>query len=426
MKIVTGITLLLLFAATYLPAQNRQADQRTYRQNAMAAYRNQDYRGFLENTRKALELNPTSPTMRYNLACALALTDQPDSALAVLMGLAKQGIDFGAAQDGDFASLRDRKEFKEILAMWHSKFSPVNRSRIAFTIDQYDFMPEGMAYDPRSKRFFIGSGRYARVMAVDSLGHTYEFGHLDHDGPVGAFGMTVDTIRNRLWVVGTASNWQKGYTDEQRGNTAAFGLDLETGETRDIYTFPGGHPDFGINDLTVVKSGDIYVTASSVYKFTPGNPLPEEIVPIDVAYGTNGIAVTPDDHWLFVGDYPTGVLAVDLTTDTYHWITCPDTLTLAGIDGLYFYENSLVAIQNVMDPWQAIRFFLNDTYTAVDSAKILERGNPDVVEAFTGAIVNDSLYYVGIGPIPDGIPEGYYTPAQHRQLGRVFVLKTKL
>ncbi len=426
MKIVTGISLLLLLAVAHLPAQDRQADQRTYRQNAMEAYQNQDYQGFLENTRKALELNPTSPTMRYNLACALALTDQPDSALVVLSGLAKQGIDFGAAQDGDFASLRDRKEFKEMLAIWQSKLSPVNRSEIAFTIDQYDFMPEGMAYDPRSKRFFIGSGRYARVMVVDSLGHTYEFGNLDHNGPVGAFGMTVDTVRNRLWVVGTASNWQKGYTEKERGNTAAFGLDLETGDVKDMYTFPGGHPDFGINDLTVDGSGNIYVTASSVYKFTPGDPVPQEIVPIDVAYGTNGIAVTPDDRWLFVGDYPTGVLAVDLTTDKYHWITCPDTLILAGIDGLYFYDNSLVGIQNLMNPWQAVRFFLNDTYTAVDSAKILERANPDVVEAFTGAIVNDSLYCVGIGPIPEGVSEDYYTPVQHRMLGRVIVLKTKL
>ncbi len=67
---------------------------------------------------------------------------------------------------------------------------------------------------------------------------------------------------------------------------------------------------------------------------------------------------------------------------------------LIGIDGLYFYKQSLVAIQNGTNPHRVIRLFLGPKHREIVKSEILEANNPLFDEPTLGVLVKNELYYV--------------------------------
>ncbi len=67
--------------------------------------------------RKSLELAPSRATTHYNLACALALSDLPDDAIASLAEAIKMGYDrfSHAVNDPDLKSLHDQPDFWDLI-----------------------------------------------------------------------------------------------------------------------------------------------------------------------------------------------------------------------------------------------------------------------------------------------------------------------
>jgi len=107
-----------------------------------------------------------------------------------------------------------------------------------------------------------------------------------------------------------------------------------------------------------------------------------------------GIALSDDEKHLFIADYSIGVLVFDMTTKKYFKLAAPANVSLIGIDGMYFYKNSLIAIQNGVRPHRVIRFFLNRNFDRVERAEIIEANNPLFNEPTLGVLVKDDLYYV--------------------------------
>ncbi|MFC2098090.1 hypothetical protein ACFLSI_07140, partial [Bacteroidota bacterium] len=64
-----------------------------------------------------------------------------------------------------------------------------------------------------------------------------------------------------------------------------------------------------------------------------------------------------------------------------------------GIDGLYFSDNYLYAIQNELLT-QVGRFSLNEDATYLKSCEILEKNTDDLRAPTTGVIVDDYFYFV--------------------------------
>ncbi|MBN2373540.1 hypothetical protein JXL19_07125, partial [bacterium] len=91
------------------------------------------------------------------------------------------------------------------------------------------------------------------------------------------------------------------------------------------------------------------------------------------------------------------------------------SFTLAGIDGLYFYDNSLIAIQNLGKSSYVTQFSLKkdarrnkhpeiikpifhyifslDKPYQIESAKIIEASNPLFIHPTTGTFVDDEFFY---------------------------------
>jgi predicted Zn-dependent protease len=68
--------------------------------------------------REMVKMEPDSPTAWYNLACSLALTNQPSDAFAALEKAIALGYDDAEwmQDDADFAPIRDDPRFARLLA----------------------------------------------------------------------------------------------------------------------------------------------------------------------------------------------------------------------------------------------------------------------------------------------------------------------
>jgi hypothetical protein len=67
---------------------------------------------------------------------------------------------------------------------------------------------------------------------------------------------------------------------------------------------------------------------------------------------------------------------------------------MKGTDGLYFYQNQLIGIQNGIFPNRVIALKLDKSQSQATDYQILENNHPEFNEPTLGTIVRNTLYYV--------------------------------
>ncbi|MCI0614980.1 hypothetical protein L0244_18475, partial [bacterium] len=115
----------------------------------------------------------------------------------------------------------------------------------------------------------------------------------------------------------------------------------------------------------------------------------------DLFRSPQGLCFSPDEKALFVADYVRGIYAFDIKSKSSFKLQPPDSATIVGIDGLYFYKNSLIATQNGINPNRVIRIYLNEQLNKIEQVKILESNNKLFDEITLGTIADGNFYYVG-------------------------------
>src|SRR5262252_7522115 len=85
----------------------------TLNAEAIKAYRAKDYARFLALEKRALELEPGTPRLVYNVACGEALQGNAHEAVRLLDQLLARKLDLGAETDDDFARIRSTTEWVE-------------------------------------------------------------------------------------------------------------------------------------------------------------------------------------------------------------------------------------------------------------------------------------------------------------------------
>ena len=232
-----------------------------------------------------------------------------------------------------------------------------------------------------------------------------------------AIGLTVDAERGLLWVAAAAFDLAEGYQAEDAGRSGLYGFDLVTGALQREY--PLENSGFGLNDVAVGPDGQVFTSGQALRRLDEDAGT---LLPVDTSielFATNGITVHDNGHTIFTSSYPVGVASVDVQTGDARFLDLPVELSLYGVDGLYWHDGHLYAVQNGARPWRLLRLALNDTLNSVVSADILELGNP-ATTPMTGAIVGDTMYYVGEGADPDNVPTQF--PANVQQnLGTVVI-----
>jgi hypothetical protein len=115
---------------------------------------------------------------------------------------------------------------------------------------------------------------------------------------------------------------------------------------------------------------------------------------------------------VFVADYVRGIALLDLGTGRATWLSTQSKYALAGTDGLYWYRDRLIAIQNGMAPERIVSFTLNPARTRIAAEAIIESGTPDL-DPSHGVIVAGSLYFIENSGWNELTADGSVRPGAH-------------
>jgi sugar lactone lactonase YvrE len=379
------LTLSCLVLAAFLLAADTEPRWVVLNQAAGQAAKAKDYAKLRETLRELKPLLPGNPRIVYNLAASNAVLGDALAALAGLRNLAGMGLVYDFAADADFASLLKSREFADIVQHIDGNKKPVTHSSASFTLAERDLLPEDIAYDPATLRFFISSVRQSKIIAV--LGETDSRDFAKSDWPVLA--LRVDARRRILWA---ATGWvphceRCNKADEDKSALLAF--DLDSGALRQRIESPAKGL---LGDMTISRAGEIFVSEGihgAVLRLPPGaNRLERIDVPGEFP-SPQTPALSADQKTLYVPDYVRGIAAITLATGRVAWLQPADDIALSGIDGLYAYRGSFLAVQNGTTPARIIRFSLD-----LRKQEVLEANTPELGEPTHGTIVGGKFYFI--------------------------------
>src|SRR5262245_21710506 len=173
----------------------------------------------------ALRGAPDHGELLFRLARERARAGDEAGALRDLERAIATGLDFDIDAEGAFRTLARRPEFLALLDRALDQRLVVRRSTEAFRVAESDLIPEGLAHDPASGDFFLGSIHKRKIVVVDASGRARDFRASGQDGLWQVLGMKVAAERRQLWVA-TAAGAEAGAQD---GCSAVLVYDLASG-----------------------------------------------------------------------------------------------------------------------------------------------------------------------------------------------------
>jgi sugar lactone lactonase YvrE len=390
-------------------------------QRAAAAYAAGNYAEAASLGTRVLALLPRSVSTRVNIARALARQGKSAEAIARLREIAAFGIRFDPA-DPAFDAIRNSDAFRDAAARMEGATAPIVRSETAFLLEK-DLIPESLVYDEKTKSFYVGSLYKRKILRVAAGGSTSDFVPPAGDGLWSVLGMKIDAAHRELWVNSCNGDDPPMQTPdpENHGKAAIFRFHLDSGKLIAKHPLPGGDAKDPrcVNDLVVTSKGVAYATGTGgVHRVSRDGGALELFEPFPNSF-TNGIALSPDESALFVAALE-GIVRIDLATRKRSLIELPESVVMGGIDGLYFHDRSLIAIQNGGRPMRVVRAWLDPELRRATHFAVLEQGHPLSDVPLTGAIVGRSLYYVARSQI-DAFVNGTIWPDE--KLKETVILK---
>jgi hypothetical protein len=253
-----------------------------------------NHRAWLDAGTRTLALAPDHPDLLISVSRAHAALGNRTEALAMLDAAVTRGAGLDPERLAEFSSLRTDSEFRAIAARARANLAPVARAT-PFAILPAD--AEGIAYDPRSRRLFVGTGDGV-LLQIDPAGRVTSF--VSGNGLQQILGLKVDAQRRLLWAVTgrfpdpvpEGEQPLEGY-----GVSGIYAFNLETGERIGAYVLDERPTLHGLNDMALARDGTIYVTDSptgSIYVLPPGASALRLLTRDPAMSYPNGIQLSPD------------------------------------------------------------------------------------------------------------------------------------
>ncbi|HEY1497365.1 MAG TPA: hypothetical protein VGF49_22565 [Candidatus Solibacter sp.] len=326
-------------------------------------------------------LLPGNPRVAYNLAASEAKLGHREAALAALRKWAGMGLVYDVAADEDFVSVRDAPEFRAIVERVAESRKAVTGGKTAFAIAEPDFLPEDIAYDAKTRRFFLSGVRQGKIVTGDGK----PFAQAEWS----VLALRADAKRRTLWA---ATGWVPRCaickaTDKDKTALLAFDLDTGTLKQRVESPVPGL-----LGDMTLGRGGDIYVSEGihgAVLWLKAGGKLLERLDAEGEFPSPQTPALSADERTLYVPDYVRGIAAIRVKDRKVEWLAPADDIALSGIDGLYVYGGGFLAVQNGTTPARVVRFSGD-----LKKMQVLEANTPGLGEPTHGVIVGDEFYFI--------------------------------
>ncbi len=391
------LTLFVILTANSSAQTPQEFFQSKYREG-VKAYESKDYPTFVRAMQAADSVRPNTYSILYNIAAGQALSGQSDAALRTLANAVWLNTSKQFLADSDFVSIWNAPGMKNVKSLIDSLNNPFSMSGSAFTLEDNTFHPEGLAYDAKTRRFFIGSIRQRTVAVRDDKGNVNSDFFEKTDQLYCVMGMKADVNRRALWVATSSMPEMNGFADSLKGKAAVIRFNLDSGKLEKIYTIGGDHV-FG--DLVLHSSGDVYISDSgepAVYKIDRKEDQLKLWLKFPTAWNLQGLDFSAEGNTLFVADYISGLYRVSMKTSKIDKIGFDTPNALRGIDGLYFYKNSLITLQNGTNPFRVCRYYLNDDRTRITRIEFIEKATENLGEPTLGAVSGDTFYFIANSP----------------------------
>jgi len=405
---VSWIALALALSLTLAARADSRDELQKHFERAAAAHRAGDYATFRTESQAAVDLAPRSLRALYNLACGHALLGGEAESLAILERFARMGLFFDLDADEDFARLRGSPRFEDVKKAMAALRQPLERSQAAFTLSEKDLLTEGIAYDPKTRAFFVSSVHRRKIVRIGPDGQVRDFVPEAQDGLLSPLALAVDAGRRSLWASTDGVAETGGLRKEDEGRSTVVEFDLDTGRRRRAIGPPASFARARFADLTLGPEGDLWVAdpwSGRLYVLKHGTAAFRVFLEPGVLDSPQGMAFSPDGRWLFVADYARGVVRVDPRDGAARLMDAPEDAAVTGVDGLLWAGSGLVGIQNGIRPHRVVRMRLDPALARITEVSVLERSHPLYDEPTLGVMVEKDLYYVAnsqYGAFPEG------------------------
>jgi sugar lactone lactonase YvrE len=361
------------------------------------AYAAKDYLTFRRALERLHEMRPNNSEYMYQLVIAHALLDEKSSAYNLMLQMQQQGLAYDFNANDDTKNIRNTQVFDYVSDLMKRAEEPMGESEPAFTLPDNVLTPETMVWDESRNKFLVGTLAEGSVLAVGADGQVSELIKADDENGMWAvFGILVDQARNRLWVSSAATPLFSRFDPSDRGRSALFEFDLETLQLLRRYPVPvDGRPHI-LGSMVLGPEGDIYIMDRALpilYKKSVGEQKLKAVVASRDMISARGLAMQPDGSIIYAADREMGILVIDIKGSRAAKLVIPETLNLGGIDGLYLWNNHLVAIQNGIKPQRVMRLQLDASGTKVTAVRPLAVAQPEFDFPNFGTVKGDDLYY---------------------------------
>jgi hypothetical protein len=238
------------------------------------------------------------------------------------------------------------------------------------------------------------------------------------------FGVSVDAKRNILWACASPMPEMENFDSSAR--SAVFKYDLKTRKLLQKY-LTSEKQDNALGDMTLDAQGKPFISDSKTATIFTVDEKSGQLVNYfrsEEFWSIQGITFSDDGKYLFVADYVKGIFRIKLDDKTLTLLPTKFDASVKSIDGLTFYNNQLVAIQNLVFPMRSTVYRLNAAMDELVSFQILDRAHPAFNEPTIGCVANDSFYYVA-----NSLWSGYTQERKLKpesELQEVVILKSSL
>jgi hypothetical protein len=310
---------------------------------------------------------------------------------------------FDPEDDPTFVPLRASAEFQRLIERVHRRYPVVHRARVAFTVLEKELVPEGLAADHTTGVLYMGSLNRRKIVKINKSGDVSDFVKAGQYnlGPV--CGLKVDATDESLWA----------NTCPDNGAGAELLHFDSAGKLAERFPPPTSDQHL-FNDLVLRNKQEIYLTdslANRTYQFNRKSHTFAEVPLYRAVYYPNGIALSGDGNLLYIAD-AFGIVQFDLRHSSSQEVVPGPSNTVSGADGLYWYRNSLVAIQNSLGSSRVVQFHLSPDGLKVTATTILEYRSPLLTLPTTGAIVGSKFYFMSNTQVDNFKAEKILDPAK--------------
>ena len=342
-------------------------------------------------------LLPNTGELKLALASVYAQQGDTQNTYGVLLRMQKQGFGYDLADNPSFSKVAGTKVWTSIVENLRAALKPFGEGKVAFSLPKGDYMFESLAFDPKRKQFLAGSVREGKIYLVGKDGALKDFIAPGADnGLWSVYAMAADPADDALYVASTSSVYFKGFKQEDFGKAGVFKFRLSSGKLLNKYLLAPDSQPRTLSSIAIGPGGQVFAAdgiRNVIYRLDGGALKP--MVENPRLTSIRGLAVSGDGKRLYFADYTLGVFGVELAAGKgFDLDYAPDKLVLGGVDGVYWYDDALVVIENGMSPKRVIRLKLDKEGHKIESAMPLDVANAAFALPTYGTVDGDALYFI--------------------------------